>query len=455
MINRKLDLIISDFYENHHNMALMLDGARQVGKTVAFRRYAESHFQNYVEINFVKNEAARSIFNNAAGVDDIMLRLSSFTRTKLVPGKTFILLDEVQKCPECVTMIKFLVEDGRYTYGLTGSLLGVELKDIVRSFPVGFMDIIDVFPLDFEEFANTVGVAPSVLEHLKTCYEEEKPVDSFVHDQMMRLFQIYLVVGGMPAAVDKYVQTNDIQKVSSEHEAILRLYKRDIAQYDPDQKLYLNEIFDLIPSELNAKNKRFILKKLNENAKYARYENSFLWLKNAGVAIPVFNVEEPKVPLLLSKQRNLFKLFQNDVGLLVTQLAKGIQLKILSGEVNINYGSIYENVVAQELLSHGYSSLYYFNSKKQGELDFLLETRDGIVLPVEVKSGKDYQLHAALTNVLGNEQYNTKKGVVLCNDNLSRDGNILNIPIYMVMFLKQEGRIDESMILKPDLSGLK
>ena len=436
-------------------MALMLDGARQVGKTVAFRRYAESNYQNYVEINFVKNEAARSIFNNASGVDDILLRLSSFTRTKLVPGKTFILLDEVQKCPECVTMIKFLVEDGRFAYGLTGSLLGVELNDIVRSYPVGFMDVIDVFPLDFEEFASAVGVAPSVLDHLKECYEKEKPVDSFVHEQMMRLFQIYLVVGGMPAAVDKYISTNDIQKVSSEHEAILRLYKRDIAQYDPDKKLYLNEIFDLIPSELNAKNKRFILKKLNENAKYQRYENSFLWLKNAGVAIPVFNVEEPKFPLLLSKQRNLFKLFQNDVGLLVTQLAKGVQLKILSGDANINYGSIYENVVAQELLSHGYSSLYYFNSKKQGELDFLLETRDGRVLPVEVKSGKDYQVHAALSNVLKNEQYNVSKGIVLCNDNLSKEEAVLYVPVYMVMFLKQEGCIEKTMILKPDLSGLR
>lgn len=455
MINRKLDLIIRDFYANHPNMALMLDGARQVGKTVAFRRYAESNYQNYVEINFVKNESARSIFNTASGVDDILLRLSSFTRTKLVPGKTFILLDEVQKCPECVTMIKFLVEDGRFAYGLTGSLLGVELNDIVRSYPVGFMDIIDVFPLDFEEFASAVGVAPTVLDHLKECYEREKPVDSFVHEQMMRLFQIYLVVGGMPAAVDKYINTNDIQKVSSEHEAILKLYKRDIAQYDPDNKLYLNEIFDLIPSELNAKNKRFILKNLNENAKYQRYENSFLWLKNAGVAIPVFNVEEPRFPLLLSKHRNLFKLFQNDVGLLVTQLAKGIQLKILSGDVSINYGSIYENVVAQEMLSHGYASLYYFNSKKQGEIDFLLESRDGRVLPVEVKSGKDYQVHAALSNVLKNEQYNISKGVVLCNDNLSRDGDILYAPIYMVMFLKQEGRIEESMILKPDLSGLK
>lgn len=455
MINRKLDLIIRDFYENLPKMALMLDGARQVGKTVAFRRYAEKYFTHYVEINFVKNEAAKSIFYNVSGVDDILLRLSSFARTKLVPGETFILLDEVQKCPECVTMIKFLVEDGRYTYGLTGSLLGVELKDIVRSYPVGFMDIIDVYPLDFEEFVNAVGVASTVLDHLRDCYEEKRPVDSFVHEQMMRLFQIYLVVGGMPAAVDKYINTNDLQKVSSEHDAILKLYKRDIAQYDPDEKLYLNEIFDLIPSELNAKNKRFILKKLNENAKYKRYENSFLWLKNAGVAIPVFNVEEPRFPLLLNKQRNLFKLFQNDVGLLVTQLAKGAQLKILSGDVNINYGSIYENVVAQELLSHGYSSLYYFNSKKQGELDFLLETRDGRVLPVEVKSGKDYQLHSALTNVLGNEQYDIKQGIVLCNDNLSHDGNVLCVPIYMIMFLKQEGRIDESMILKPDLSGLK
>lgn len=429
----------------------MLTGARQVGKTVAFRRFAQRHFERYVEINFVKSPDAVSIFEGVNSPQEILLRISAFTSVKMEPGKTFILFDEVQQCPECVTQIKFLVEEGSYSYGLTGSLLGVELKDL-RSEPVGFMDIVEVFPLDFEEFSQAVGVSPRIIESLRDSFQAKTPVDPVVHRQMMSVFRLYLIVGGMPAAVSKYIETNNMQSVAAQQRAIIRLYKKDIAQYDPGNKLYLDDIFNLIPSELNAKNKRFILKSLNQHAKFTRYENSFLWLKNAGVAIPVFNIEEPKVPLLLNKQRTLFKLFQNDVGLLACQYAGGIQLKILSGDVDINFGAIYENVVAQELLAHGFDGLYYFNDKKAGEIDFLVESGDGHVLPVEVKSGKDYHTHHALNHVMAEEQYALPKALVLCNDNLSEDGEVLYLPVYMTMFLRrnedtpQEYRLDLSML---------
>ena len=216
---------------------------------------------------------------------------------------------------------------------------------------------------------------------------------------------------------------------------IIRLYRRDITQYDPDDKLYIEEIFNLIPPELNAKNKRFILKKLNENAKFERYQNSFLWLKNAGVALPVYNVEEPKMPLLLARSRNLFKLFQNDVGLLTAQYAEGIQLRIIKGDKDINFGSIYENAVAQELIAHALEP-YYYNNKKRGELDFIIEL-DGKVLPIEVKSGKDYDTHRALSNIMNCDEYELPEAIVFNNDNLRINGKIIYAPIYMVMFLEK------------------
>ena len=440
MLTRKIDNVIDTFYDNT-KMALMLTGARQVGKTNAFRRLAQRKFERYVEINFIETPNAKQIFQGAQNAKEILLRLSAFADGPLVPGKTLILFDEVQRCPECVTQIKFLVDEGSYRYGLTGSLLGVELEDIIASVPVGYMDIKTMFPLDFEEFALAVGVAPNLIDHIRDCFDNTKPVDPVVHEQMMKVFRLYLIVGGLPAPVWAYVQTNNIQNVALQQLAVINLYKKDISQYDKDKKLLLDEIFDLIPSELNAKNKRFILKELNKNLKFQRYENSFLWMKKAGVAIPVYNVEEPRIPLKLNQQRNLFKLFQNDVGLLAYQYANGIQLRILSGEVNINFGAIYENVVAQELLAQGFGQLYYFNSKKQGEVDFVIEAGDGTVLPIEVKSGKDYERHNALANILDNEEYNLSKAIVLCNDNVSVQGKKTYLPIYMTTFIRKKQEI--------------
>jgi predicted AAA+ superfamily ATPase len=256
----------------------------------------------------------------------------------------------------------------------------------------------------------------------------------------------------MPSVVARDLATNNLQEVSQEQNAILTLYRQDIAKYDPNNKLYLEDIFTLIPSELNNKNKRFILKNLNENFKFSRYQNSFLWLKNAGVALPTFCVTEPTVPLKLNKSSNLFKLFLSDVGLLAAMYMDGIQLKLLNREKDINFGSVYENAAAQELKAHGYE-LYYFNSKKQGELDFVVE-RGGNVLPIEIKSGKDYQRHAALDNVMENRDYAIPEAFVFQNDNVSADGRIVYLPIYMLMFLSKE-QPSEPMIYKLNLDGLQ
>ena len=448
MIKRKIDRYLEEYYASTKK-ALLITGARQTGKTYSIRHFGQSHFESTVEINFVEMSDAVPVISTAKNSRDLLLRISSLTTQPLIKGKTLIFFDEVQVCPEIVTAIKFLVDEGNYRYIMSGSLLGVELKDL-RSEPVGYMDVKEMFPLDMEEFFTAVGLSQMVMDELRDAWENKRPVDEFVHAKLMELFRLYLIVGGMPAAVQKYLDSNNLQEVLAEQQAILRLYKRDIAKYDKKNKLYIEEIFDQIPSELNAKNKRFILKNLNENAKFLHFENSFIWLKEAGVALPVYNVDEPIIPLKLSRSRNLFKLFQNDVGLLASQYADGIQLRLLTDAKSINFGSVYENAIAQELFAHGFE-LYYFNSKKQGELDFVIE-KNGDVLPIEVKSGKDYHRHNALSNVISNQDYQIPEAIVFSNENLRQSDKVMYLPIYMAIFLEKQTSVD--ITYKVDLSGL-
>ena len=452
MINRKAYHFLREFFTNEKR-ALLVTGARQVGKTFAVRKIGKEIFEQVVEINFIEQPDAVELFRHPKSAEEILMRISAFTSKKLVPGKTLIFFDEIQECDEMVTAIKFLVDEGSYRYVMSGSLLGVELKDL-RSVPVGYMGELEMHPLDLEEFARALGISDEVLEYLKDRYEGQKPVDEFIHKRMVELVRLYMIVGGMPAAVQKYLDTNNLRNVLNGQRDIIRTYKRDITKYEKEHKLQIEEIFNLIPSELNAKNKRFFLKELSEKARFARYESGFLWLKDAGVAIPTYNVEAPTMPLLLNKQRNLFKLFLNDVGLLAAMYGGDIQVRLLNN-LNVNYGAAFENLVAQELYAHGFAidhDLFYFNSKKQGELDFVLEYQ-GEVLPIEVKSGKDYERHRALSNIMDNEEYAIPKAFVFCQENTQIKGRLVYLPIYMIMFLQHEKNDD--LTYQFDLTGLK
>lgn len=447
MLYRKINRYIEDFYASSNN-ALLLTGARQTGKTFSARLLGK-RYRHFIELNFIEHPEAIGIFQNVTSADEIMLRLSAITASEMVPGETLIFFDEVQMCDNLITAIKFLVDDGRYRYILSGSLLGVELKDI-KSAPVGYLGIKNVFPLDFEEFIMNMGISNAVIDKVGECWEERKEVDSIVHEKLIQLFRLYLITGGMPAAVAEYIKSNNLNTVMRVQQDIIALYRKDISQYAIKDKLKIKEIFDLVPSELDAKNKRFILKNLNEHAKYDRYESSFLWLKDAGVAIPVYNVDEPKMPLKLSETRNLFKLFSNDVGLLAAQYADGIQLKILTGDTSVNIGAVYENVVAEEFQTHGITP-YYYNNKRRGEVDFVISIGDKVI-PIEVKSGKGYQRHAALMNLMSDYRDSLYDCIVLCNGNVEVSGRITYMPIYMVMFIKpQESNIG---VYRIDLSGL-
>lgn len=443
MLYRKIEKDIARWIESS-DKALLLYGVRQAGKTFIIRKSLKEAGCDYVEFNLIEQPEVAEILNGAVSVDDMILKLSLYSSKKIVPGKTFFFFDEIQRCKEIVTKIKFLVEDKRFRYILSGSLLGVELVNL-KSAPVGYLQTLTLYPLDFEEFLQIFNVDPRIIDQLRHAYTEEVPVDEVIHKKIMEIFRLYLIIGGMPAAVEKYRSTGSINDVIDEHKAIMEQYKLDFTQYEAEnRRLALTHIYEMIPAELNEKNKRFMIADINKNLRYGRIEDSFTWLWKAGVALGVFNTTEPAVPLMLNEKSSLFKMFLSDVGLLTTVYGKACKLKIISNDKDLNKGAVYENAVAQELHAHGYP-LYYYNSKKQGELDFLVEHAGG-VLPIEVKSGKDYLRHSALDNVMAVPEYGIEKAYVFTNDNVKTDGKLVYYPIYMVMFLKEDA------IEFPDLS---
>ncbi len=435
MLHRKIEPEIIDWIRNGEK-ALLIDGARQVGKTYIIRKSLENQGCEYIEFNLVDTPALVPLLAKSETVDDMITNLSLFADKPFVKGKTFIFIDEIQAFKELTTKIKFWVDEGSFRYVFSGSLLGVELKNL-KSAPVGYLKTLTMYPMDFEEFLQLFNFTEALRESLHKSFVERTPVNETVHDRMMQIFMNYLTVGGMPAAVKKFKETRNLEDVIAEHNDIVIQYKKDFTHYETeDKKPYLTQIYDLIPAELNSANKRFNFADIKKGLRYERSEDNFVWLTQAGVALPVFNVTEPTVPLLLSEKRSLFKLFLSDVGMLTTMYGRATKVQLLSGNKDINNGALYENVVAQELKAHGFK-LYYYNSKRHGELDFVIEYM-GKVLPIEVKSGKDYHRHSALSNVIGIPEYNIGEAFVLTNYNVQVKGNVVYYPIYMLMFIQDE-----------------
>ena len=421
------------------NKVMLVDGARQVGKTYLIENFLRSHFKNYIYINLALNLDAISAFEHAKNVKDFLLVISAFSDKPLVDSETAIFIDEIQMTKEIdfFTIAKGLATETKYRFIFSGSLLGVTEFNIALE-PTGYMYEETMYPLDFEEFLWANNVQEDVLDVVKDSFNNRKKVPDFIHEKFMSLFYKYLMVGGLPEAVDTYIKTNDLYSTHLVHKRVETYYKKDVTQYSIEaNRPYILNAYDLVPSELSSKNKRFILSKVDDDYSISKCENDFIWLKDAGIAIPVYNANEPKIPLLLSKNTRLLKLFLNDVGLLCYRLLDtGIQNKILAKEKDINFGSIFENAVAQELNSHGftYNKLFYFSSKKQGEVDFLI-TYNGNILPIEVKSGKDYKRHVALDNLLRNKEYDIKEGFIFGDFNFSADNKKIYYPIYMIGLL--------------------
>ena len=419
--------------------ALLVSGARQVGKTWSIRNCFRAEGCDYLEINLIKEADLIPALAQCNSVEDLVLVLSTAKNYRFTKGKTVLFIDEVQELKEIVTKIKFWVDEGSFRYVLSGSLLGIELRSI-RSAPVGYLSEIQMFPLDFEEFLTASGVPSETIRYLRGCFEERSPVDEFVHQKMLQHFQRFLVVGGMPAAVQEYVDSSDISKVTTIQRNIIELYKLDFTRYEQKKKkLMLIAAYDQIPSQLLKQNRRYNYSDIKKGLRFERLEDSFLWLSNAGTAIPVYNATEPRVPLSQSQKSSLLKLFSSDVGLLTCQYGNSIRVKILTGDTSLNLGGVYENAVAQELHTHGFP-MYFYNNHKIGELDFLIE-QDFKVVPIEVKSGKDFYVHSALTKAMANQEYGIETAYILANGNTALSDRKVYLPVYLCTFIRDEAEL--------------
>lgn len=430
--------------------ALLVTGARQTGKTWLIRDEIEKSGYKKFEINFIDQPDMVAYLNAEMSAEEFLVKLKMIMPESCRPKETIVFFDEIQKCPEIVTKIKFLVDEGSFRYVMSGSLLGVELRGIA-SVPVGYLTVLRMYPMDFEEFMIANSVSQTTLDMLKERYACLEPVDDFIHQRLLAMFFVYLIVGGMPDAVRTYVETKDIREVDKVQHDIIGLYKEDFSQYEQeDRKLRLKAIYDLIPTELNKQNKKFVFTMLDRELKFDRYENSFLWLKDAGVALPVYNVEEPVIPLLISKSSNVFRLFSSDIGLLTSAYPAATKIELIQKNAEVNNGAHFENAVAQQLTANGFD-VYFCKKKNIGELDFVIEM-DGRVVPIEVKSGKDYKRHNALDHFMEVPNYHMEKAYVLSTGNVEVDGKICYLPIYMTYLLKVQkiGR----MIVDLDMSGL-
>lgn len=444
------DSIIIEEWLKRSDKALLVTGARQIGKTWLIREeIAKSGYRKF-EVNFIDQPDLVDYLNVKMSANEFLVKLKMIMPEDCKPQETVVFFDEIQKCPEIVTKIKFLVEEGSFKYVMSGSLLGVELKGIT-SVPVGYLTVLRMYPMDFEEFMIANNVSKTTLEMLKAKFETCQPVDEFIHQKLLSLFFIYLIVGGMPDAVKIYIATKDIREVDKVQRDIVALYKEDFSQYESeDKKLKLISIYDIIPAELNKQNKKFVFTMLNKELKFDRYENSFLWLKDAGVALPVYNVEAPVIPLKASKSSNVFRLFSNDTGLLTSAYPAETKLELINKNSEVNNGAHFENAVAQQLTANGLEP-YFCKKKNIGELDVLVEM-DGKVVSIEVKSGKAYKAHKSLDNFMKISDYHIEKAYVLSVANMEQEGSVVYLPIYMCYLLKE--RKIGKLIVDLDMEGL-
>lgn len=446
---RKDSITIEEWIKNS-NKALLVTGARQIGKTWLIRDEIEKSGYTKFEINFIDQPDMVHYLDAEMSADEFLVKLRMIMPEDCKPHETIVFFDEIQKCPEIVTKIKFLVDEGSFKYVMSGSLLGVELKGIASA-PVGYLSVLRMYPMDFEEFMIANLVSKATLEMLKDKFETVRPVDEFIHQKLLALFFVYLIVGGMPDAVKTYIATKDIREVDKIQRDIVTQYKEDFSQYESeDKKLKLISIYDIIPSELNKQNKKFVFTMLDKELKFDRYENSFLWLKDADVALPVYNVEAPVIPLLASKSSNVFRLFSSDIGLLTSAYPAATKIELINKNGEVNNGAHFENAVAQQLLCNGFEP-YFCKKKNIGELDFLIEM-DGKVVPIEVKSGKAYRTHKALDHFMNVSDYHIEKAYVFSIGNVEKDGNVTYLPIYMCYLVKEQSI--GQLIVDLDMEGL-
>lgn len=430
---------------------LLIDGARQIGKSYIIRWVGQKMFSNYIEINMEEDKLGDRAFAESKTINDFYIALSVVAGEKMKDKtNTLVFIDEIQAYDHLFTLVKFLMKDNRFTYIASGSLLGVTLKN-TQSVPIGSLDIEHMFPMDFEEFLYANGVGELAVKAMRESFNKRLALSDTMHGKMMDFFKKYLLVGGLPKAVETFVESRNIVAFRSIQREAHELYGIDASKYETEhnKKLKIRRIFNMIPSNLENKKKRVVIKDI-ENKSWKRsedYSDEFDYLISAGIAIDVKAISTPTYPLIENSGKNLLKLYMNDVGILSGIFYRNNITAIMSDIKSINLGSIYETVVAQELKAHGYD-LYYYDNKKNGEVDYLIDDADNLTnIPIEVKSGKDYNTHSALDKFLSNKDYNIKRAYVLSNEQrVYTENEITYMPIYYIMFFQNDSNVMEQLL---------
>lgn len=448
MLYRKIAKRIEDYLASDSDRMLLVDGARQIGKSYIIRHVGQKMFSNYIEINMEEDKLGDRIFAQAKTTKDFYMALSVLAGEKMKEREnTLVFIDEIQAYDHLLTLVKFLMKEKKFTYVASGSLLGVTLKN-TQSVPIGSLDIQHMYPMDFEEFLYANGVGAVAIEGMRESFRNRESLTDAMHNKIMDLFRKYLIVGGLPKAVETFVESRNIVEFRSVQNEAHNLYGVDASKYEEEhgKRLKIRRIFDMIPSNLENKKKRIVIKNIEDKGwkRADDYLDEFDYLISAGIALEVKAISTPTYPLVESSGKNLLKLYLNDVGILSGIYYRNNIMAIMSDSRSINLGSVYETVVAQELKAHGYD-LYYYDNKKNGEVDYLIDDADHLSnIPIEVKSGKDYTVHSALNKFLSNDDYNIKQAYVLSNEQrVYTDKGITYIPIYYVMFFHNVSNVVE------------
>ena len=439
MLYRKMEALIEAHLTSDSQKILLIDGARQVGKTYLIRYVGQKLFENFIEINLVEDSLGDRLFAETRTVEDLYLQISMLAGERMKQKEnTLIFLDEIQAYPHLLTLLKFLSQDGKFTFIASGSLLGVTLSQ-TTSIPMGSIRKVRMFPLDFEEFLYANGMSRLAVSAMRKKFEKREALDEAMHNKMMDFFRKYLLVGGLPDAVNSYLSDHNIQLVREIQREIHDYYAADASKYDEEKKLKIRRIYDLIPSNMENKKKRVVAKRIEgkKGKRFGDYQDEFDYLVSAGIALNVRAISTPVFPLLESSGKNLLKLYLNDVGIL-TGLLYGNNIRaVLSDQTSVNLGSVYESVVASELIAHGYQ-LFYYDNRTKGEVDYLIDDYESLsAVPIEVKSGKDYTVHSALNTFVQNEDYHIQKAFVVSNERkVTTQGKVTYLPIYDIMFFQ-------------------
>lgn len=441
MLFRKIENQIEVHLCSGSDKILIVDGARQIGKSYIIRHVGQRLFKNYIELNMEADKVGARLFAEAKTTSDFYMALSTIAGDKMGDkASTLVFIDEIQAYDHLLTMLKFLRDEDRFNYIASGSQLGITLKQ-TSSIPLGSIRILHMYPMDFEEFLIANGVGSTFIDEMRTRFMRQEALPEALHNRIFDLFRKYLIVGGMPDAVNTFVSTQNILEIRSIQQNIHHLYGVDASRYESvNKRLRIQRIYEMIPSNMENRKKRIVAQQIEGKTgkRMADYANEFDYLISSGITLEVKAISKPSFPLIENSGKNLLKLYLNDVGILTGILYRNNIMPIMSDERSTNLGSVYETVVAQELRAHGFN-LFYYDNKKNGEVDYLIDDYDNMsVAPIEVKSGKDYNVHSALNHFLQVEEYHIRKAYVFSNTRETHTTNgITYLPIYYVMFLQQ------------------